>query len=63
MFKRDKKEQYLRFIPYTWQLIEMRSKNAMFKNLNFLNIDEEYFYAIRDKFANPILLKKEKIMK
>ena len=36
LFKRDKKRQYLRFIPYTWQLIEMRSKNAMFKNLNFL---------------------------
>ena len=25
LFKRDKKKQYLRFIPYTWELIEMRS--------------------------------------
>ena len=36
LFKRDKKRQYLRFIPYTWQLIEMRSKNAIFRDLNFL---------------------------
>tara|TARA_B100001093_G_scaffold193283_1_gene185846 strand:- start:195 stop:1136 length:942 start_codon:yes stop_codon:yes gene_type:complete len=34
---RDKKKKYLKFIPYTWSLIKLRSKNNdKFKNLNDL---------------------------
>ena len=36
LFKRDKKKHYLKFMPYTWQLIEMRLTGYMFKNLKFL---------------------------
>ena len=36
LFKRDKKNYYLKFIPYTWKLIEMRTKNSMFKKLRIL---------------------------
>ena len=36
LFKRDRKKQYLRFMPYTWRLIEMRLKGTMFKNLSLL---------------------------
>ena len=36
LFKRDKKNQYLKFIPYTWKLIELRIKNSMFDNLELL---------------------------
>ena len=31
--KRDKKSQYLKYLPYTWKLIELRMKNKIFKNL------------------------------
>ena len=33
---RDKKSNYLKFLPYTWQLIEMRLKNPIFYNLKIL---------------------------
>jgi len=33
LFKRDKKKQYLKFIPYTWNLIEQRINRAMFLDL------------------------------
>ncbi len=34
---RDKKNKYLKLIPYAWQLIELRtSKNPIFKDLNYL---------------------------
>ena len=36
LFKRDKKPHYLKFLPYTWVLIERRLKNPIFKNLNYL---------------------------
>jgi len=36
---RDKKSNYLKFLPYTWKLIEMRLKNPIFYNLKNL-IDE-----------------------
>jgi hypothetical protein len=36
---RDKKSNYLKFLPYTWKLIEMRLKNPIFYNLKIL-IDE-----------------------
>ena len=34
--KRDGKNKYLKFLPYTWRLIERRLKNPIFKNLNIL---------------------------
>ena len=33
LFKRDKKKQYLKFIPYTWQLLEMRMDSEIFSEL------------------------------
>ena len=33
LFKRDKKKQYLKFIPYTWKLLEMRMKTRIFYDL------------------------------
>ena len=34
--KRDGKNNYLKFLPYTWTLIERRLRNPIFKNLNIL---------------------------
>ena len=36
LYKRDKKSNYLKFLPYTWSVIERRLKNPIFKNLNLL---------------------------
>ena len=36
LFKRDKKSYYLKYLPYTWILIERRMKNPIFKKLNLL---------------------------
>ena len=36
LFKRDGKSNYLKYLPYTWNLIERRLKNPVFKNLNLL---------------------------
>ena len=33
---RDGKNDYLKFLPYTWILIERRLRNPIFKNLNIL---------------------------
>ena len=33
LFKRDKKKRYLKLIPYTWKLLEMRMKSKIFSNL------------------------------
>ena len=33
LYIRDKKPQYLKYLPYTWKLIELRMKNKIFKNL------------------------------
>ena len=33
LFKRDKKNSYLQFIPYTWQLLESRMKGEIFLEL------------------------------
>ena len=33
LFKRDKKKEYLKFIPYTWQLLEMRMGSKIFSEL------------------------------
>jgi len=34
LFKRDKIKQYLKLIPYTWKLLEIRSKDKMFGEIN-----------------------------
>ena len=36
LWKRDNKTNYLKYLPYTWKLIERRLKNPIFKNLNLL---------------------------
>ncbi len=36
LFKRDGKPNYLKYLPYTWSLIERRLKNPVLKNLNLL---------------------------
>ena len=36
LWKRDNKPNYLKYLPYTWTLIERRLKNPIFKNLNLL---------------------------
>ena len=36
LYKRDTKPQYLKYLPYTWKLIELRMKNKIFKNLSIL---------------------------
>ena len=33
LFKRDKKKKYLKLIPYTWQLLEMRMNSEIFLEL------------------------------
>ena len=33
LYKRDSKPQYLKYLPYTWNLIELRMKSPIFKNL------------------------------
>ena len=37
--KRDKKPQYLKYLPYTWKLIELRMKSKIFKNLEKILLD------------------------
>ena len=34
--KRDNKLNYLKYLPYTWLLIERRMKNSIFDKLNIL---------------------------
>ena len=36
LYKRDNKSNYLKFLPYTWTLIERRLKNPIFKKLKLL---------------------------
>ena len=36
LYKRDGKSRYLKYLPYTWSLIERRSKNSIFKKFNYL---------------------------
>ena len=51
LFKRDKKAQYLKFIPYTWQLIDMRMKSNMFSELKN-TLDHYIPKKIRTKIIN-----------
>ena len=36
LFKRDHKLSYLKYLPYTWKLLELRLKNPIFINLKYL---------------------------
>ena len=36
LYKRDKKRKYLKYLPYTWSLIERRMRNPVFNRLNIL---------------------------
>ena len=36
LFKRDGKPNYLKYLPYTWRLIERRLKNPVFENFNLM---------------------------
>jgi aminoglycoside/choline kinase family phosphotransferase len=36
LYKRDKKANYLKYLPYTWSLVERRMKNPIFNKLNTL---------------------------
>jgi len=36
LFKRDYKSSYLKYLPYIWELLELRLKNPIFINLKYL---------------------------
>ena len=36
LYKRDRKPNYLKYLPYTWSLIDRRMKNPIFNKLNVL---------------------------
>ena len=36
LYKRDNKDSYLKFLPYTWTLIEKRLQNPVLKNVKFM---------------------------
>jgi N-acetylmuramate 1-kinase len=36
LYKRDQKPNYLKYLPYTWSIIERRMKNPIFDKLNML---------------------------
>ena len=36
LYKRDNKSNYLKFLPYTWRLLDLRLKNPLFNNLKKL---------------------------
>ena len=48
LFKRDKKNKYLKFIPYTWQLLEMRIDAEIFSKLKKI-LDSNINKKIRKK--------------
>ena len=49
---RDKKNKYLKFIPYAWKLIEHRTKNnSNFYNLNLV-LNKYFSHKIRTKYEN-----------
>ena len=52
LFKRDKKKQYLKLIPYTWQLLKMRMNSEIFLELKKI-LDSN----ISNKFRKKIIIK------
>ena len=52
LFKRDKKKRYLKYIPYTWQLLNIRTNSEIFLELKkFLDSH------ISKKYRNKIIIK------
>ena len=52
LFRRDKKKQFLKFIPYTWKLLEMRMNSEIFLKLKkILDIN------VPKKFRKKIIYK------
>ena len=52
LFKRDKKNHYLKYIPYTWQLLEMRMNSEI-----FLELKKVLDRNISKKFRKKIIFK------
>ena len=52
LFKRNKKKQYLKLIPYTWQLLKMRMNSEIFLELKKI-LDNN----IPKKFRKKIILR------
>ena len=52
LFKRDKKNQYFKYIPYTWRLLEMRMNSDIFSELR-KTLDNN----ISKKFRKKIIYK------
>ena len=48
LFKRDKKNQYFKYIPYTWRLLEMRMNSEIFSELK-KTLDNNIFKKFRKK--------------
>jgi hypothetical protein len=48
LFKRDKKNKYLKLIPYTWKLLEMRMDSEIFSKLKEI-LDKNINKNIRKK--------------
>ena len=48
LFKRDKKNKYLKLIPYTWELLEMRMDSKIFSKLKEI-LDKNISKKIRKK--------------
>ena len=50
LFKRDKKKRYLKFIPYTWNLLEMRMDGKIFLELKKI-LDQNIPKKIKKKIS------------
>ena len=48
LFKRDKKSKYLKYIPYTWKLLEMRMDSDIFLRLKEI-LDKNISKKLRKK--------------
>jgi len=51
LFKRDKKKKYVKFIPYTWNLLEKRMSSKIFFELRKL-LEKNISKRIRNKIIN-----------
>ena len=51
LFKRDNKSEYLKFIPYTWKLLEARMKSKVFMDLTKI-LDISITKEIKNKIFN-----------
>ena len=51
LFNRDKKKQYLKLIPYTWQLLKMRMNSEIFLELKKI-LDSSISNKLRKKIIS-----------